>query len=443
MFPTSNKAPIDFNQYKDVTPAVGASSAKSAPISSNVLAPTQPIAIPASQPNTESQAFQASLEGLTTTSSATSEKGSKMESSFDELLSSLNNSATEGELTSGAYGVKGGVDESQAELQDINSQLLGEQEGLRRTIEGIQDNAEGLTRGGVAGKIDEARRKSLRTQADLAVIQMAKQGRYDSAKAIADRAINAQLEKQKQQQEIRRFVYEENKEAFTAAEKREFETKEKERDRQLENQEYRLRLQFDAKIKQSDPMYQQQLQNARLQAQKLRNELAPPASMLMTPLKAAKVKNQIHQLQDLASSSALSAAVGPNKLGRFAPIQGLSGAKSSFIGSVEQLRAGLTLENLIQAKQSGAAFGGLSDGERYMLAAAATKLGSWAIEKDGRVVGYDVDEVSFQKELDSINNFAKLDYVLRGGDAAEVGVTVTPDGSFWTENTDGTLTQLQ
>jgi hypothetical protein len=248
MFPTSNKAPIDFNQYKDVTPAVGASSAKSAPISSNVLAPTQPIAIPASQPNTESQAFQASLEGLTTTSSATSEKGSKMESSFDELLSSLNNSATEGELTSGAYGVKGGVDESQAELQDINSQLLGEQEGLRRTIEGIQDNAEGLTRGGVAGKIDEARRKSLRTQADLAVIQMAKQGRYDSAKAIADRAINAQLEKQKQQQEIRRFVYEENKEAFTKAEQREFETKEKERDRLYERQERELKTLSDLSL---------------------------------------------------------------------------------------------------------------------------------------------------------------------------------------------------
>ncbi len=243
--PSQNTSAPDFLAYKDapvpdpqVQTNLSGFDGTSTSLSAATLAPTTPINIPPSQPETAASSFQAELEGL---GKATSTTKAKKESSFDDLMSSLTSSSTEGELTNQAYAAEGGVDQTEADLKDINAQLLGEQEGLRRTIEGIQDNAEGLTRSGVRGKVDEARRKSLRTQADLAVIQMAKQGRYDSAKAIADRAVNAYLEKQKQRNELLQFAYTENKDAFSKAEQREFETKQKERERALDREDTRLK----------------------------------------------------------------------------------------------------------------------------------------------------------------------------------------------------------
>lgn len=438
---------IDFSQYKTAEAPLQPNTPQSnlgglsndTSLSAATLAPTQSISIPPAPPENATSSFGSELELLAKNTGTAKQEESQ---SFNDLLASLNAPGS-AELTNQAYGSKNGVDQLQLELNDINSQILSEQEGLRRQIEEIENNAEGRTLSGVRGTIDQARRTSLRTQADLAVIQMAKQGRYDSAKAIADRAVSAILERQKNQQQLRMMAYERSKEAFTKAEQREFETRQKERDRQLENEEYRLRLAFDAKIKQSDPLYQANLANARLEGAKLRAQLAPAPQL--TPLKAAKVKSQIFDLRNLATSSALSGAVGPNPLARSSPSSLFTGSKQNFIGSIEQLREGLTLETLQQAKANGATFGGLSDGERITLAAAATKIGSWAVKnKSGEVTGYNVDETSFKKELDTINNFARLDYVLRGGDPTEVGVTVTPDGKMWVENTyDGQLTQIQ
>lgn len=154
----------------------------------------------------------------------------------------------EAALTDQLYSKEGGVDDTKAELDDINQQLLQESEGLRRQIETIQDNAEGLTLSGVAGKIDEARRKSLRTQADLAVVQMAKQGKYDSAKAIADRAVAVQVERQKQILDTLKFIYEDNKDDYDKADQREFDVLFKDRERALDKQETELKTISDLSL---------------------------------------------------------------------------------------------------------------------------------------------------------------------------------------------------
>jgi hypothetical protein len=86
----------------------------------------------------------------------------------------------------------------------------------------------------------------------------------------------------------------------------------------------------------------------------------------------------------------------------------------------------------------------LSEGELRLLANSATKLGSWAItDSDGKVIGYKTSESSFKKELDSINNFAKIDYIKKGGSPLDLDkTTVTSDGKIWSLNSDGSLTQL-
>lgn len=152
----------------------------------------------------------------------------------------------------------------------------------------------------------------------------------------------------------------------------------------------------------------------------------------------------------LTENSGLNSAVGPNALSRstnwFTKLfsaDSWTGARSNFIGKVESLRSQLTLETLVQAKAQGATFGALSDSEMKVLSSAASKLGTWAIEKDGKVIGYNASQEDFKAEMDRINNFAKLDYILKGGDPASVGVQITQDGAVWTQNSDGSMMKLR
>ena len=168
----------------------------------------------------------------------------------------------------------------------------------------------------------------------------------------------------------------------------------------------------------------------------------------------AQQQQSITDVQDLLNDPGLNSAVGPSNLARgrvgfgdFSVPYGLdlfTGAKSNFIGGVEQVTRGLTIDKLLAAKGSGATFGALSDDELRLVAGAATKLGTWAIKDSaGNVTGYNVDEANFKKELDKINNFQKLDFILKGGDPASVGVQEQADGTYWTKNSDGTYSQIQ
>ena len=125
----------------------------------------------------------------------------------------------------------------------------------------------------------------------------------------------------------------------------------------------------------------------------------------------------------------------------------LTGQQQNFIGTVEQIKSQLSLDKLIQTKASGATFGSLTEGEWKKLDASATKIGSWAIHEDGDptkpVIGYNVSEQDFKKEMDKINNFAKLDYIIKGGDPSTVGVDIMPNGEYWTHNSDGTYTSIK
>lgn len=222
------------------------------------------------------------------------------------------------------------------------------------------------------------------------------------------------------------------------------------------------------------PQEELQNENQELQNQKLRQDLATgvaapnlqfiagttnqpggvfnPKTGVFTPttgsrdntLNIAEAQQTINDTTSLVNSSALAGAVGPNMLARLSPTSLFTGAKSNFIASVEQLRQQLTLDKLTQAKSNGATFGALSDSEGRLLAESATKLGNWAVKDSaGNVTGYNIDEADFKTELDKINNFAKLDYVLKGGDPVSIGVQEMADGTLWTKNTDGSFTELK
>lgn len=166
-------------------------------------------------------------------------------------------------------------------------------------------------------------------------------------------------------------------------------------------------------------------------------------------LALSKQQSDIMQTQDLLKNPGLSSAVGPTGLSRGTifgvpwSYNNFSGAKTNFIASVKQIQDQLTLQNLQNAKQNGATFGALSDSELSLLSASASKLGSWEIKKDGNVLGYNASEKDFKAEMNKINNFSKLDYILKGGDPTSVGVKEMPDGTLWTQDGDGNMTEIR
>jgi len=169
-----------------------------------------------------------------------------------------------------------------------------------------------------------------------------------------------------------------------------------------------------------------------------------PADKAPPQMQQAMAKAGIDLTTGLLTDKGLNSAVGPNYMARFSAVNQLTGVKSNFIAGVEQMRSNLNLQALIDAKAKGATFGALSDQELQVLASTATKIGTWAIkDKGGNITGYNVDEKSFRKELDKINNFAKLDYVLKGGNPADVKIQALPDGTYWVQNSDGSMTKLE
>lgn len=158
----------------------------------------------------------------------------------------------------------------------------------------------------------------------------------------------------------------------------------------------------------------------------------------------ALAQSNIESVDSLLKDPNIKSAVGPNPAARFSFTNWVTGGKSSYIAGVEQLRSNLTLDNLVNAKANGATFGALSEGELGLLQSSASKLGTWAIKDSNQnVVGYKASETDFKAELDKINNFAKLDFILKGGSPEAVGARQMADGTIWVQNSDGSKTQLK
>lgn len=221
-------------QYKPVAP-ITPSSLNSNETPAQVTAPTVP---------TQATSLQGSIQAGTDQFTKNQERGyeealTNKQSSLQDYVGSL---LEPGEIarTVDKYGQKGGVDTLEVELNDINDQIRQEQTALARQTEAIQKEA-GLTKGQIDQQVAEVGRVSTRKQADLYIIQQGVQGRYDSAKAIADRAVKAEMEVVKQKQDILKTLYEDNKDLFTTAEQRLYDTKLADRNRALDAEEAQMK----------------------------------------------------------------------------------------------------------------------------------------------------------------------------------------------------------
>ena len=130
--------------------------------------------------------------------------------------------------------------------------------------------------------------------------------------------------------------------------------------------------------------------------------------------KIESIKGKISLLDDLLDDKAISSAVGPNFFARLGT-GALTGANSNFVAGVENLISQETMNTLLNLKQQGGTLGALSDSERTMLKNAASKIGYWGIEKDGKVVGYNANENDFKAELNRLKTLAEAALERAGG----------------------------
>ena len=157
-------------------------------------------------------------------------------------------------------------------------------------------------------------------------------------------------------------------------------------------------------------------------------------------LSRAQSKAKIDSIGSLLNDSTLKRAVGPNSATR--GVFGLLGA-TNFVASIEQMVSDLTVKTLVEAKAQGATFGALNEQEFGALKFSATKINQWAIkDENSKVTGYKAKESEFRAELDKIHNFAKLDYILKGGNPEDIGVKKETNGALTTINNDGSVTEL-
>jgi hypothetical protein len=117
------------------------------------------------------------------------------------------------------------------------------------------------------------------------------------------------------------------------------------------------------------------------------------------------------------------------------------GAKKDFVANTEAVLSGLTLDALKNAKAQGATFGALSEGELNLLQNSASVIQqAKRVDKKGKVIGYDIPQSTFDREMDKIKKYAILDYERRTGkpyttenDPAGIGIdisTLDPAGLF-------------
>ena len=139
---------------------------------------------------------------------------------------------------------------------------------------------------------------------------------------------------------------------------------------------------------------------------KKKSQLVAELSKIVKPSDTAadaEAKEKASLAMSLKDHKGLKGATGTTRLGRTSLFN--KAEKQEFIGSVENLVSGLTLESLISAKERGATFGALSEGEMRVLASAATKIGTWAIkDKTGKTLGYRIGQDQMKKELENISN---------------------------------------
>ncbi len=138
-----------------------------------------------------------------------------------------------------------GVDTAKKSLDDFEKQLEREQLRNRREVEAMLGSG-AITKEQAAPQIEGLNRQSLAKQADIAILKAGASRDYATAIDIADRAVEAKMAPMKARLDAFKFIYDNNKEAFTRADDQRLKKEYARYQSQLNLEEYRAKSKIDA-----------------------------------------------------------------------------------------------------------------------------------------------------------------------------------------------------
>jgi hypothetical protein len=239
------------NAYKPIPQAPVSPS-----INAGEIGQTTPMKLPKAQTPIAAVGLNEHITSLATSEQKTQDMQDKVDQSVQTagagkanaltaFVDSLKNRMGKTALTDQAYRADTGLgytaDQAKNEVKEINNKIFAADEQTRKQIEAIQaNNPTGQLEGGQQIEIQRIQRQAASYKADLYVEQLAKQGRYDSAKEIADRSVAMQLEEDQNKYEASKYGYEENRDQYNKAEQRQYEFNLKQYETYIKNKEDEL-----------------------------------------------------------------------------------------------------------------------------------------------------------------------------------------------------------
>lgn len=144
---------------------------------------------------------------------ATAESKSQLQGRISEMLGLQQERARQEE--------DAGIPKLSQEIADITSQIEGKEHAFRRRIEELQRQP-GLTKDQVNARVSDLQRRTAFELADLSIIQNARLRNMEALQTSIDRRISLAMEGLQFQLQFDKMFYEENRNALTKQEDREF-----------------------------------------------------------------------------------------------------------------------------------------------------------------------------------------------------------------------------
>lgn len=209
------------------------------PINADLMKPVTPVVLP---PKKQGTADAGNIEFAAATTASLKDKllqeskdkaeaaRLKVDSSAKSIEQIFNDLGNQGAVKEQAY-KENGVDEARMQVDELTSQIEAEQQALKKQTDLIRGTG-GMTQEQADSQIAALERQSYSKQADIAVILNMSNRRYDTARAIADRQVEAKLEPLKYKLEAQQFIYQQNVDILNTEERRVFDEVIKQSDQQ-------------------------------------------------------------------------------------------------------------------------------------------------------------------------------------------------------------------
>lgn len=139
------------------------------------------------------------------------------------------------ESKQGQYETQAGADTSRKAFDDLQSSIELEQRRISNFVDRTLEDPN-MIRGISSRKVNEEQRRSAALLADLSISQQVAGRNYDRAVQIAQRKVDMELAPLKQELEAKKFLFEANKDVWSAKEKSQIENMIKQEDRAYEEQ---------------------------------------------------------------------------------------------------------------------------------------------------------------------------------------------------------------